>query len=126
MRTQQSTLVAPAASAAAGAVLAVWILVHLAGPPPAAAQQAAPAGALDLPEVVARVDGHAITKGELLAHAQMMRVQAVQAGRADPATSEGFLRVVLEALIGERLVYADGQSRGSAPATLRSKSSWRR
>ncbi len=71
-----------------------------------------PASVSEIPEVVARIDGNPITKRELLAQAQTMRLQALQAGAQDPAQTDDFLPFVLEALIGERLVYADSLGRG--------------
>ena len=71
-----------------------------------------PASTADLPDVVARINDDPITKRELLAQAQTMRLQALQAGAEDPAQTEDFLPFVLEALIGERLVFADSLGRG--------------
>jgi parvulin-like peptidyl-prolyl isomerase len=74
-----------------------------------------PAGPLveSLPEVVARVNGHPITKRQLLQQADAMRRQAIHAGVRDPAyQGKDFLNLVADALIGEYLVYLDGQSRG--------------
>lgn len=68
---------------------------------------------LVFPEVVARIDQHEITRGELLAHAEIVRLNALQAGGADPAGSLAFYRQVLDALIGERLMYADLERRGA-------------
>lgn len=65
-----------------------------------------------LPEVVARVDGYEIRRTELLAQAQIMRLQMLQAGQPDPGTMPGFVVQVLDAMIGERLVYADLERRG--------------
>ncbi len=73
-------------------------------------------GAQALPDVVARVDGDPVTKRELLAQAQTMRIQAIQAGGGDPGQSEQYLALVLDALINERLVYADSQARGIGPS----------
>lgn len=81
-----------------------------------AAPQAAPQGSrqtLEFPEVVARIDGFPITRGELLAHAEIVRLNALQGGGADPAGSLVFYRQVLDALIGERLMYADLERRGA-------------
>ena len=101
--------------------LATLILCQLHSPAPAGGQQVAGPGlaplpaAQELPDVVARVDGDPITRRELLAQAQTMRLQAVQAGGGDPGSAEGFFSLVLDALIAERLVYADSQSRGVGP-----------
>ncbi len=87
--------------------------------PPATQPPGAPlppiAAAADLPEVVARVNSHEITRRELLAQAHTMRLQAVQAGASDPAASEDFLKFMLDALINERLVYLDSEARGVGP-----------
>ena len=101
------------------AIPAFLLALQAAAFAPAVAQQTPPqlpplpAAAADLPDVVARIDGDPITKKELLAQAQTMRLQAMQAGGGDPAQGEDFLSFVLEALIGERLVYADTLSRGA-------------
>ena len=68
-----------------------------------------------LPQVVARVHGEEISQRELIAQAQTMRLQAIGAGASDPVQSEEFLQAVLDALIAERLVYADSKSRGIEP-----------
>ncbi len=81
----------------------------------AASGQLPPLATGDLPEVVARVNGEEITQRELLAQAQTMRMQAIQAGADDPGQSEQFLKLVLDALVAERLVYADSKSRGVEP-----------
>ncbi len=89
--------------------------------PQAGAQQDAAPGELppaeplvdSLPDVVARIGGHPITKLQLLRQADSMRVQALQAGATDPAhQGKQFLDLVLDALVGEYLVYLDCQSRG--------------
>ncbi len=72
--------------------------------------------AVELPDVVARVNGEDITDRELLARAQTMRNRAVQAGAGAPQQSRQFLLMVLDAMINERLVYADSRSRGVAPS----------
>jgi parvulin-like peptidyl-prolyl isomerase len=102
---------------------AAWILAtSILAAPRLGAQEAAagpaelpPAGPLieSLPDVVAKVDGHPITKLELLRQADTMRLQAIQAGARDPAhQGKEFLDLVVDALVGEYLVYKDGQSRG--------------
>lgn len=101
---------------------AAILAVSMAAGPRLRAQQAAagaadlpPAGPLveSLPEVVARVNGHPITKKQLLRQADSMRYQAIQAGAQDPAhQGKEFLLLVADALVGEYLVYLDGQSRG--------------
>ncbi len=83
----------------------------------AAAPQLAPIpGAEGLPDLVARVNGDPVTKRELLAQAQTMRIQAIQAGGGDPGQSDQYLFMVLDALINERLVYADSEARGIGPS----------
>ncbi len=70
----------------------------------------------DLPEVIARIDGDPISQRELIAQARTMRMQSIQAGSGDPGQSDRFLPMVLNALISERLVYADSQTRGVGPS----------
>ncbi len=70
----------------------------------------------ELPDVVARVNGVDVTRQELLAQAETMRLQALQAGAGDPGKSEQFLSMVLDALISERLVVADARTRGTGPS----------
>ena len=74
-----------------------------------------PAAADQLPEIVARVNGDPISKRELLNQAQSMRFQAIEAGAGDPAETSGFLNMVLDALIGERLVFMDSDARQVGP-----------
>ena len=75
-------------------ILSISILGLTALAAPLAAQESAaqpgqppPVGPLvdSLPDVVARVNGHAITKNQLLRQADSMRQQAVQVGATDPA-----------------------------------------
>ena len=111
MRTRTSAPRHPARAPLETSVLAALaaILLQLHSPALAGAQQVAGPGlaplpaAQELPDVVARVDGDPITKRELLAQAQTMRLQAVQAGAEDPGPLEGFFDLVLDALIAERL-----------------------
>ncbi len=70
----------------------------------------------ELPSVVARVNGEEVSRQELLAQAETMRIQAIQAGAGDPGNSEQFLSMVLDALISERLVVDDTQTRGTGPS----------
>lgn len=98
-----------------GATIAALVpAIALAIALPLAAQSGAPAPSEgpSLPEVVARVDAHEIRRAELLAQAQIMRLQMLQAGQLDPGAVPGFLGQVLDAMIGERLVYADLERRG--------------
>lgn len=81
-----------------------------AAEPPTA--EASPPAAADVPDVVARIDGDPVTKRELLTRAQNMRLQAMQSGVEDPSRQESFLLFVLDAMIGERLFYADSLERG--------------
>ncbi len=90
--------------------------------PPAAAAQPAdppPPGSAspndeitELPKVVARVDGAEVSRAELLAQTHIARLQMAKGGLADPGRSRGFYLEVLDALIGERLIFADTQERG--------------
>lgn len=66
----------------------------------------------ELPEIVARVNGHEIKRQDLLSQAQVMRLQAMQGGQPDPARTPNFLSLVLNAVIGEHLVYADQKAKG--------------
>ena len=100
-------------------ILAFVTLVAVIVPLTAGSQQAPagqlpplPAAAQQLPDVVAKVNGTAISKQELLAQAQTTRIQAIQGGAKDPAQGAEFLALVLDALINERLVFADSQARG--------------
>ncbi len=89
--------------------------VAAAGAQQAPAPQLAPLEAGDLPAIVARVDGDEISRLELIAQAETMRFEAMRGGVDDPAKSEQFLPMVLDALINERLVLADSKSRGVGP-----------
>lgn len=60
-----------------------------------------------LPAVVATVDDYEITRAEFLAHAQIVALQMSRSGQGQDIQRPGFLNMVLDALIGERLVYAD-------------------
>ncbi len=98
-------------------VMAAWLVLGLLGPVALSAQAPPQLPPLkidvsQIPDIVARIDGDSITKRELLAQSQTMRIQALQAGAADPADNEDFLSFVLDALIGERLIFADGEKRG--------------
>ena len=68
---------------------------------------------LAFPNVVARIDNYEIPRSELLAQAEVVRLNALQGGGADPGGSLAFYRQVLDALIGERLMYADLERRGA-------------
>ncbi len=99
--------------------LAFFFCLQLVAANTAGAQPTPPAPqpeAFELPEIVARVNGEGITRQELRAQAEIMRSQAVQAGQSDPGQTRQFLTVVLDAMISERLVYADSKSRGVGPS----------
>lgn len=84
------------------------------GTPAAQAQGATPeVKRAPLPPVVARVNGEEITRVELLAQGQMMRYQAIQAGQQDPGNFPGFSNMVLDALIGEHLVFLEMKREGT-------------
>ncbi|MEM7350340.1 MAG: peptidylprolyl isomerase [Acidobacteriota bacterium] len=104
-----------------GAACALMLHVGLGSTAVAEAQQAAgaapalPPAVQALPEVVAKINGNPISKIELVNQARSMRLQSIQSGNGDPGQSVGFLRVVLDALIGERLVYLDSEAREVGP-----------
>src|SRR6185503_16069143 len=86
--------------------------------PPAAAAASSPAPPFDiskLPPVVARVDGEAIPRSELLQRADAMRAQVARAGGPPPPQSEEFYRAMVEQLIGSRLLLAEAKKRGFMP-----------
>ncbi len=103
-------------------LLAVLSTVLISGSETVSAQQATsslpplPESTASLPDVVAKVNGDPITKLELLNQAQSMRQQSLGAGSGDPAKSGNFLRFVLDALIGERLVFVDVEAREVGPS----------
>ena len=73
----------------------------------------APMSVKDLPEVVAKVNGQTIKKGELLQGAQVVQMRLAQMGR--PATpSAAFYRQVLNELIAITLLQQDAKSQGVA------------
>ncbi len=98
--------------AAAVTLLTFLLLAPIAAEGQQARPQLPPLATDGLPEVVARVNGEPVIQRDLIAQAHTMRVQAIQSGGGDPGQSEQFLSMVLDALIGERLVYADSQTRG--------------
>jgi len=85
-------------------------------PTPAAAPAAPPAAAAarpellepeTLPDVVARLDGVAITKTDLLARATEARGALAQRGARPPAPTRDFYRRVLDDIIGNRLLFRE-------------------
>lgn len=100
--------------------LSAALLLLLGGGPAALAQSTAGSQAaksqlqkIELPAVVARVNGDDISRVELLAQGQMMRYQAVQSGRPDPGAIPGFSNLVLDALISEHLVFLEMKRTGT-------------
>ena len=86
---------------------------------PGAAPAGSPGPAFDvakLPAVVARVDGNAITREDVLQRAQAMREQMAQMGAPPPPASEEFYRAMVDQLIGSRLLLAEAKKRGLMPA----------
>jgi peptidyl-prolyl cis-trans isomerase C len=86
---------------------------------PGAAASASPGPAFDvgkLPAVVARVDGAAISKAELLERANAMRAQMEQMGAPPPPASEEFYRAMVDQLIGSKLLVAEAKRRGMMPS----------
>ena len=77
----------------------------------------APAGAElshpgEFPDVVATVNGHPVTKAELLTQGALIRSQMRKAEGVAPQASLKFYRDVLDGLIGEVLIFDDGVKRG--------------
>lgn len=78
---------------------------------PAAPADNVPLAVTDLPEVVAKVNGRAIPKQELVQAAQVVQLQLAQRGR--PATpSKAFYRQVLDELITITLLQQDAKAQG--------------
>lgn len=102
----------PVGLVSAALLLGLWTAV-----PGARTVQAQADPGLAFPDVVARIDDYEIRRSELLAQAQVVRLNALQGGGSDPAGSVAFYRQVLEALIGERLMYADLERRGAVAST---------
>lgn len=98
--------------------LALALALLLALPAAAAAQEPAatpdPLAELVLPSVVARVGDVEVTRAELLTQARLMRAQVLRATGRDPAQEEGFLRIALDGLVEEALLYLDSRQRGTA------------
>lgn len=64
------------------------------------------------PDVVASVNGHPVTKAELLTQGALIRSQMRKAEGVAPQASLQFYRDVLDGLIGEVLIFDDGTKRG--------------
>lgn len=73
---------------------------------------AEPKGPGDFPDVVATVNGHAVTKAELLTQGALIRSQVRKAEGVAPRATLEFYRDVLDGLIGEVLIFDDGAKRG--------------
>ncbi len=83
------------------------------GVPPEILQEASqkPLSPEQMPEVVAKVNGQAISKKELLAGAQLVQIQAAQRGQQIPPTAN-FYRQVLNELITISLLTQDAKTQG--------------
>ena len=66
----------------------------------------------EFPDVVASVNGQAITRAELLTQGALMRSQLRKAEGVAPKPDLEFYRGVLDGLIGEVLIFDDGSRRG--------------
>ncbi len=85
---------------------------------PGAATAGSPAPAFDtakIPAVVARVDGAAISRDEVLQRAQAMREQMARMGAPPPPASEEFYHAMVDQLIGSKLLLAEAKQRGLMP-----------
>ncbi len=91
------------------AVLSLCAGVMLSGMPSASAQAFHPG---EFPDVVATVNGQAITRAELLTQGALMRSQLRKADGVAPKPDLEFYRGVLDGLIGETLIFDDGSRRG--------------
>lgn len=90
-----------------------------AGAAAPAAAQPAPGGITtptievnNLPEVVARVNGVEIKKGELLTQAAIVRAQIRRAGGKDPGANTDLFKRILAGLVGEALIFDDAKKKG--------------
>ena len=110
--TTRPTFAAIAARPAARIVLVLCLGLLVSTVAWAQSPPANQASGPSLPDVVAKVDGYEITRNELLAQGQLMRLQMLQANQPDPGPNPAFLVGVLDALIGERLIFADLERRG--------------
>jgi len=68
----------------------------------------------ELPDVVARIDGVAVTKTDLLARATEARGALAQRGSSQPPPTHAFWRKVLDDIIGNRLLFRDLKARSKA------------
>ncbi len=91
-----------------------------AAPLPGSSPGAAPQGAEpvlaaeQIPEIVARVDGKDVSKGDLLARAAEARGALAERGIEPPASTRTFFRSVLDDLIGNMLLYRELSAAGKA------------
>ena len=73
-----------------------------------------------LPAVVARIDGAEVTKADLISRATEARGALVQRGMQPPAPTLGFLKRVLDDIVGNRLLARDltTQGKGASAAEI--------
>jgi len=100
----------PSATAATSASAAAPVAAPGAPPAGAAARPEAIAPS-SLPDVVARLDGEAISKTDLLARAAEARGALAERGTRPPAPTRDFYRRVLDDILGNRLLYRDLKAR---------------
>jgi peptidyl-prolyl cis-trans isomerase C len=86
-----------------------------AGAPGAAASPAPAFDVAKIPAVVARVDGAAISRQDVLQRAQAMRDQMARMGAPPPPASEEFYHAMVDQLIGAKLLLAEAKQRGLLP-----------
>jgi len=89
------------------------------GTAPGAVAGTSPGPAFDvakLPAVVARVDGDAISRQEVMQRADAMRQQMARMGAPPPPANEEFYHAMVDQLIGSRLLLAEAKKRGLMPA----------
>ncbi len=112
-----ATAEAPAVESAAAGDAAPQ-LEGAAAPTPSAAPAAdAPLSPDQLPAVVAKIDGQAVTKEDLLSRAAEARGALAERGFPPPPPTRDFYRSVLDDIIGNRLLHADLKAKGiGAPA----------
>jgi len=97
--TPASPPAAPGATAAAESVAAATVPTAATAPQVVEPSQ--------LPDVVARIDGEAISKSDLVARASEARGMLAQRGGGPPPPTRAFWRMVLDDIIGNRLLYRD-------------------
>ena len=131
----ESSDAAPAAPAATASAPVGAAAIPTAAPRPSAAAATPPAGgaapaapaaeeplleASQLPEVVARIDGAAISRRDLVTRAGEARSALVERGFPQPPPTRRFFRGVLDDIIGNRLLNADlvASGRGATPAEI--------